>query len=192
MNDDKAVKTRTERDADAADVMYILAPGAPAHYVAGYGRCVGGDFVGIPPGQEPGHWYHKVSAAEYAEAQHDEAVLGKLQRRAADAVAKKPDPRVVLREKLLASESSAAHADVPLKGADKKAVEKAQAAAADAQKAADDLAEQLAALQAERDALAEQNGALAARNSELEGGGEYPAGATEGGADDGKGGKGGK
>lgn len=79
---------RNARTPQADEENYIVAAGAPAHYVSGYGRVTAGAVVSAPKGEEVSGWLVKVSASEAAKAGMDEDYAAEL---AAEAAEKVPD-----------------------------------------------------------------------------------------------------
>lgn len=77
---------RNARTPQADDVNYILAAGAPAHYVSGYGRVTAGGVVSAAKGEQVSGWLVKVSADEAAKASMDESYAAELAVKAADKV----------------------------------------------------------------------------------------------------------
>lgn len=64
---------------------YVLAEGAPQHYVDGYGLCNAGAIVTLAPGIDPGKWYVEVAQEDAEKAMGSES---DAQRLAAMAAAK--------------------------------------------------------------------------------------------------------
>jgi hypothetical protein len=81
----KPLNPRTERVPKDGEPQYILADGAPQHYVAGYGLCGAGAIVTLQPGVEPGKWYVEINPEDAAKAESSEV---DRQRLAALAAAK--------------------------------------------------------------------------------------------------------
>lgn len=77
---------RNARTPQSDDVNYILAAGAPAHYVSGYGRVTAGGVVSAAKGVQVSGWMVQVSADEAAKASMDESYAAELAVKAADKV----------------------------------------------------------------------------------------------------------
>lgn len=167
------IQVRTERDAQADDKWYIIAPGAPRHYVAGYSIVSGGALVSLPAKREPGDWYHEITHDQFALAGADPAELAKLSRWAEAEQKKRPDPRLRRREQILGAGRNAPAPAAADDKATKKLRDKLEAAE---QKVADQAAEvkslqdALAATAAERDAALQEAGDLVTKLAGMESG----------------------
>ena len=76
------VKVRTERE-DQAGKVYVIAAGAPKHYIGGYGVCEAGDIVTLPAGTEPGKWLIHVNESDVQKVQADPSLAPSLAEAAA-------------------------------------------------------------------------------------------------------------
>lgn len=189
MSNDK-IQVRTERDAQGDDACFILAPGAPRHYVAGHAIVGGGALVTLSTRTKPGDWYHEITREQYEIASADPAEHAKLSRWADAEQKKRPDPRLRRREQILgAGRNAPAAAPAADDKATKKLRDKLEAAE---QKVEDQSAEvkslqqALAATTAERDAALQESADLVTKLANMEA--AAPADSDK----DGKGGKDGK
>ena len=71
----KAVNPRNARNPREGEQQYVIAHGAPKHYVDGYGLVGPGAIVTLAPGVTPGRWYVEVAPedAEKAAASESDA-----------------------------------------------------------------------------------------------------------------------
>lgn len=165
------IQVRTERDAQADDKWYIIAPGAPRHYVAGYSIVAGGALVSLPAKREPGDWYHEITHEQFALAGADPAEHAKLSRWAEAEQKKRPDPRLRRREQILGAGRAAVAPAATDDKATKKLRDKLEAAE---QKVEDQSAEvkslqqALAATTAERDAALQESSDLVTKLATME------------------------
>lgn len=143
----KPINPRTARTPGQGEQHYIIANGAPEHYVSGYGQVRGGHVVTLPKNQEPSRWFGKISPDQAAEAQADPAVAAKLAAKAAENV--KPEPRRQLGTVAAPaagdaeSKKAVANAEARAKAAEQEKAD-AEKRAADAEARAAELAEKLA------------------------------------------------
>lgn len=68
MTKQKNINPRTARDPSPDEQKYVIADGAPKHYVDGYGLVGPGAIVSLAPGVTPGRWMLAVSESEVAKA----------------------------------------------------------------------------------------------------------------------------
>lgn len=78
MSNTKALNPRTARTPAGGEQQYVLAHGAPTHYVDGYGLCNAGAIVTLAPGVTPGRWYVEVAPEDAEKAQASEADAQRL------------------------------------------------------------------------------------------------------------------
>lgn len=62
------VTARTARNPGGDEPKYVIAHGAPKHYVDGYGLVGAGAVVSLAPGVAPGKWYVEISPEDAAKA----------------------------------------------------------------------------------------------------------------------------
>ena len=86
---EQAISTRRARVQQADDVPYILAFGAPEHYVSGFGLISGGALFTMPPDAAPSDWALALTGEEYEKALSDDRFAAELAAKAyEDAVPK--------------------------------------------------------------------------------------------------------
>lgn len=74
----KPLQPRTARTPGENEQQYVIAHGAPVHYVDGYGRVSAGAIVTLAPGVTPGRWYVEVSPEDAQKAQASESDAQRL------------------------------------------------------------------------------------------------------------------
>lgn len=79
----KVVQTRTER-TETAGKAFVIAAGAPKHYIPGYGVVGPGDIVTLAAGCEPGKWLIHVADSDVAKVQADPSMAAILAEKAAE------------------------------------------------------------------------------------------------------------
>lgn len=132
----KPLNPRTARVPAESEQKYVIAHGAPQHYVNGYGLCGPGSIVSLEPGVTPGRWYVEVSPEDAEKAQASEtdaqrlAVLAaaKIQAKANDKdVERKVEADKARREQagIEAQEAAQREADAIKRAADAEASAKA-------------------------------------------------------------------
>lgn len=178
MSTTKALNPRTARTPADGEQQYVIAQGAPQHYVDGYGLCNAGAIVTLAPGVTPGRWYVEVSPEDAQKAQASEADSQRLAVLAAAKIKAKGNSEDVNRKQAADQARQAqAAADAQAKAQDEAdAIAKLAASDAKAQAAADQAtAEKQRAdeLQAQLEASRRE---LAAAQSQLE---KVNAAATE-------------
>lgn len=78
MSKEKTFNPRSARTPGEAEQKYVIAHGAPPHYVDGYGRVGPGAIVSLAPGVSPGRWMVEVSPEDAAKASADESDAQRL------------------------------------------------------------------------------------------------------------------
>lgn len=78
MNANRTVQARTARTPNPEEQKYVIAHGAPKHYVDGYGLVGAGAIVSLAPGVTPGKWMVEVSAEDAAKAGSSESDAQRL------------------------------------------------------------------------------------------------------------------
>lgn len=71
-NNTRQLQPRTARTPSQEEQKYVIAEGAPVHYVDGYGLVRAGAIVSLAPGVTPGKWYVEVSPEDAAKASASE------------------------------------------------------------------------------------------------------------------------
>lgn len=170
MSNTKALNPRTARTPAGGEQQYVIAHGAPQHYVDGYGLVGAGAIVTLAPGVTPGRWYVEVAPEDAEKAAASESDAQRLAVLAAAKIKAKANSEDVSR-KLAADQATQAQAaaDAQAKAqAEADAIAKLAASDAKAQAAADQAtAEKQRAdeLQAQLEASRQE---LAAAQSQLE------------------------
>lgn len=153
MSNNKALNPRTARTPSGGEQQYVIAQGAPQHYVDGYGLCNAGAIVTLAPGVTPGRWMVEVAPEDAEKAQASEADAQRLAVLAAAKIKAKANSEDVGR-KQAADQAHQAQAAADAQAKAQAATDQATAA----QKRADDLQAQ----------LDKANADLAAAKSQLE------------------------
>lgn len=78
MSSNKSLNPRNARTPGAGEQYYVIADGAPKHYVDGYGLVGSGAVVTLAPGVDPGRWYVEISPEDAAKAAASEADAQRL------------------------------------------------------------------------------------------------------------------
>lgn len=133
MSKKENMNPRTARVPAPGEQQYVIAKGAPMHYVDGYGLCGPGAIVTLAPGVTPGKWMLEVSPEDAAKAGASESEAQRLATLAAATIKARGNEADVKRKK--------ASDDEARKQAEKEAVEAAKREA-DAIKKADDAAKE--------------------------------------------------
>lgn len=68
---DPTINPRTARTPADSEPKYVIAYGAPKHYVSGYGICGAGDIVSLAPGVSPGKHMVEVAQADVDKVNED-------------------------------------------------------------------------------------------------------------------------
>lgn len=170
MSNTKALNPRTARTPSGGEQHYVIAQGAPTHYVDGYGLCNASAIVTLAPGVDPGRWMVEVAPEDAEKAQASEADAQRLAVLAAAKIKAKANSEDVSRKQAADQAAQAqASADAQAKAqAEADAIAKLAAADAKAKAATDQAtAEKTRAdeLQAQLDKV---NADLAAAQSQLE------------------------
>ncbi len=74
----KPLNPRNARTPTAGEQQYVIANGAPKHYVDGYGLVGAGAVVTLAPGVDPGRWYVEISPEDAAKAAASESDAQRL------------------------------------------------------------------------------------------------------------------
>lgn len=177
MSNNKAMNPRTARTPAGGEQQYVIAHGAPQHYVDGYGLVGAGAIVTLAPGVTPGRWYVEVAPedAEKAAASESDAqrlavlAAAKIKARGnSDDVGRKQAADKALQEQAAADAQAKAQAEADaiakLAESDAKAKAAADQATAEKQRA-DELQAQL---EASRQELAAAQSQLERFNAEAE------------------------
>lgn len=69
----KSLNPRNARTPGAGEQQYVIAHGAPKHYVDGYGLVGAGAIVTLAPGVEPGKWMVEVAPEDAEKANGSES-----------------------------------------------------------------------------------------------------------------------
>lgn len=77
---------RTARIPEAGEPFFVIATGAPRHYVSGYGLVGPAAIVSLPIGEEVSPWMGTITPEQAREAQADIAVARQLADAAAAAM----------------------------------------------------------------------------------------------------------
>ena len=170
MTNTKSLNPRTARTPSAAEQQYVIAHGAPQHYVDGYGLVGAGAIVTLAPGVTPGRWYVEVAPEDAEKAASSESDAQRLAVLAAAKIKANANSDYVIRKQAADQAAQAkAAADAQAKAkAESDAIAKLAASDAKAQAAADQAtAEKQRAddLQAQLEAARKE---LAAAQSQLE------------------------
>lgn len=78
MSSNKSINPRNARTPGAGEQYYVIADGAPKHYVDGYGLVGSGAVVTLAPGVDPGRWYVEISPEDAAKASASESDAQRL------------------------------------------------------------------------------------------------------------------
>lgn len=133
--------TRTARTPGDEEPKYVIANGAPPHYVDGYGLVGPGAIVTLAPGVEPGRWYMEVAPEDAAKAATDQAAAQRLAALAAVQVGERAREQDLSRKRAfdqLASQKQQEEAEANAQR-ESEAIARASAAEAKERKAQDDL-----------------------------------------------------
>lgn len=98
MSNNKALNPRTARTPAGGEQQYVIAQGAPQHYVDGYGLCNAGAIVTLAPGVDPGRWMVEVAPEDAEKAQASEADAQRLAVLAAAKIKAKANSQDVSRK----------------------------------------------------------------------------------------------
>lgn len=172
MSNAKPLTPRTARTPRENEQQYVIADGAPKHYVDGYGLVGSGAIVTLAPGVDPGKWYVEISPEDADKANASEsdrqrlAVLAaakiKVGGNAEDKTRKQQIDKAVLEQRdleLVAAAQREADAMAATAAAQAKAQEEADKVVAERQRAESAESElsaarqQLAAVQTELEQL---------------------------------------
>lgn len=74
----KPLNPRNARTPTAGEQQYVIAHGAPKHYVDGYGLVGAGAIVTLAPGVDPGKWMVEVNPEDAAKAGETESDAQRL------------------------------------------------------------------------------------------------------------------
>lgn len=139
MSYNKALNPRTARTPAGGEQQYVIAHGAPQHYVDGYGLVGAGAIVTLAPGVTPGRWYVEVAPEDAEKAASSESDAQRLAVLAAAKIQAKANSEDVIRKQAAdqaAQDKAAAEAQAKAK-AEADAIAKLAASDAKAQAAAD-------------------------------------------------------
>jgi len=162
MSNAQTFKPRTARTPSDTEQKYVIAHGAPKHYVDGYGLVGPGAIVSLAPGVEPGRWMVEVNPEDAAKASADES---DAQRLAVLAAAKiKVNGNSEDRTRKQQADQAAAMANAL---AGQEAAQREADAIAKAAKAADEAKQATDALDAEKQRATELQAQLDAANTAL-------------------------
>jgi hypothetical protein len=160
---------RNARTPTEAGPYYVLAEGAPKHYIDGFGLCFGGALFTLAPGVEPGIHMVEITADEYQKASGDESFAMQL---AAVAKVKASQRRLEdlqrKRQRDQATEASRTEAQIAEAEAAAAAMQKAADEERKAQDEAKGRAEAEERAKAAEEALKAERERLAAAEKELE------------------------
>lgn len=78
MSSNKSLNPRNARTPGAGEQQYVIANGAPKHYVDGYGLVGAGAIVTLAPGVEPGRWMVEVNPEDAVKAGESESDAQRL------------------------------------------------------------------------------------------------------------------
>lgn len=78
MSSNKSLNPRNARTPGAGEQHYVIANGAPKHYVDGYGLVGAGAIVTLAPGVEPGRWMVEVNPEDAVKAGESESDAQRL------------------------------------------------------------------------------------------------------------------
>ena len=78
MSKNERVQPRNARTPKHDEQPYVIADGAPTHYVDGYGLVRGGAIVTLAPGVTPGRWMVEVAPEDAAKARASESDAQRL------------------------------------------------------------------------------------------------------------------
>lgn len=158
----RTLQARTARIPSDAEQKYVIAQGAPMHYVDGYGLVGAGAIVSLATGVTPGKWMVEVSPEDADKAGSSESDATRLAVLAAAKIKARGNSGDVERKRALDKEAEAAAAADAQAAAQREADAIAKAADAEAAARAEkDRAEQ------ERDRADELQRQLDASNAEL-------------------------
>lgn len=165
----RTLQARTARIPGDAEQKYVIAQGAPQHYVDGYGLVGAGAIVSLAPGVTPGKWMVEVSEDDAAKAGASESDAIRLAVLAAAKIKARGNSGDVERKRALdeqaleakareAKEAAQREADAIAKAADAEAAAQAEKDKADQerdrademQRRAEAAEQELARLQSEK------------------------------------------
>lgn len=129
MSKKENMNPRTARVPQPGEQQYVIAKGAPTHYVDGYGLVGAGAIVTLAPGVTPGKWMLEVSPEDAAKAGMSDADAQRLATLAAATIKSRGNDADIKRKKAADDEAR--------KQSEKEAVEAAKREA-EAMKRADD------------------------------------------------------
>lgn len=78
MSNNKSLNPRNARTPSEGEQQYVIAHGAPKHYVDGYGLVGAGAIVTLAPGVEPGKWMVEVNPEDAIKAGESESDAQRL------------------------------------------------------------------------------------------------------------------
>lgn len=78
MSKQKNINPRTAREPSPDEQKYVIADGAPKHYVDGYGLVGPAAIVSLAPGVTPGRWMVEVSESDVAKAMESDDAARRL------------------------------------------------------------------------------------------------------------------
>ncbi len=173
MSRNTTFKPRTARTPQDGEPQYVIAHGAPMHYVDGYGYVGAGAIVSLALGVTPGRWMVEVAPEDAAKALASEDDAQRLAIVAAAKIAANKNADDEKRKKLKDAEGEAQRAEAEQARAQAEAdglakVAEAEAKALEEAGRADSAKQEAEAAKAERDKAVTDLAAAQARIADLE------------------------